>query len=151
MLKKLNVVGIIIGIVIMACSYLVFTFSPEIATPDMSHFTLDSITPPEYEANKYYGGDAYTGMQQASAQAANNLIPVFNALEENNRGIFALNSNIIKAAAANTSNVEAIIAAIKYCAGFILLSIGLVVISKSVEIEISLGNKATPVYTESPM
>lgn len=29
-----------------------------------------------YESNEYYGGDAYTGIQQAAAQAANNVLAV---------------------------------------------------------------------------
>ncbi|MBO5418219.1 MAG: hypothetical protein J6A50_06440 [Clostridia bacterium] len=34
-----------------------------------------------YESNAYYGGDAYTGMQQASAQTANNVLAVGEIIE----------------------------------------------------------------------
>lgn len=36
-------------------------------------FNVMSMDAGSYESNEYYGGDAYTGIQQASAQAANNV------------------------------------------------------------------------------
>ena len=36
-------------------------------------FNIKGMSIGSYESNEYYGGDAYTGIQQASAQAANNV------------------------------------------------------------------------------
>ncbi len=141
MLKKLNLIGVIIGVVIMVCSYFVFSFDVAINNPKMDSIKLESISAPEYESNKSYGGDAYTGMQQAAAQAANNLIPVFEAIEANNDAITKLNKNNIEIAEAEAENAEAFVSTIKYYVGFILLSIGLTVISQNIEFEISFAKK----------
>ena len=141
MLKKLNLVGIIIGVAIMACSYFVFSFEVETNIPSMKNITLNIISYPENEDNEYYGGDAYTGIQQAAAQAANNLIPVFNAIRANNTAIIELNGNNIKAAESEAKNSGAIISTIKYCVGFVMISVGLTVISKSIEFDLSSGKK----------
>ena len=141
MLKKLDLVGIIIGVIIMVCAVFVFSFDAGINDPEMDGIRTANVSPPEYESDKSYGGDAYTGMQQASAQAANNLIPVFEAIEQNNNAIIKLNSNNIAAAEIEAENAEAIVSTIKHCAGFVLLAIGLTVISKSVELDISSRKK----------
>lgn len=149
MIKKLNVIGLAIGIVILVCSYFVFSFDTAINTPRMEKIILETINAPEYESNKSYGGDAYTGMQQAAAQAANNLVPVFEAIEENNGAIATLNRNSIAAANAEAENIVAVISTIKYCAGFVMLSIGLAVISQNIELEIPLGKKEKAQETEN--
>lgn len=141
MLKKLNLVGIIIGVVIMVCSCLVFSFDAEIGNPKMNPITFETISAPAYETDKSYGGDAYTGMQQASAQAANNLIPVFEAIELNNDAIAKLNKNNIEAAEAEAENAEAIVSTIKHCVGIVLIAIGLTVIAKSIEFELTFLKK----------
>ena len=142
MLKKLNLVGIIIGVVIMVCSCLVFSFDAETGSPKMKHITLETISAPGHELDKSYGGDAYTGMQQAAAQAANNLIPVFEAIELNNDAIVKLNKNNIEAAETEAKNAEAIVSTIKHCVGIVLIAIGLTVISKSIEFEFTFTKKS---------
>ena len=141
MSKKINFVGVIIGIAIMVCSYFVFSFDTSIKNPDFSDVSLSYIPGPEEESNEYYGGDAYTGIQQAAAQAANNLIPVFDAIEDNGYAIRTLNDNNVKIAKTEIKNAETIVSTIKYCVGFIMLSVGLAVISKSVVFEISIAKK----------
>lgn len=142
MLKKLNLIGVIIGVVILVCSVCVFSFDVETNNPRLDSIALKSISSPEYESDKSYGGDAYTGMQQAAAQAANNLIPVFEAIEVNNDAIMKLNKNNIEAAEAEAENAKAIVSTIKYCVGFVLLSIGLTVISNNIEFELPFAKKA---------
>ncbi len=71
MLKKLNLIGVIIGIVIMACSYFAFSFDVEINKPHLGEIGLESISAPQMESDKAYGGDAYTGIQNAAAATAN--------------------------------------------------------------------------------
>ena len=148
MLKKLNLIGVIIGIVIMACSYFAFSFDVEINKPHLGEIGLESISAPQMESDKAYGGDAYTGMQQAAAQAANNLIPVFEAIEANNYAISELNNNNIEAADAAADNAEAIVSTIKHCVGVILLAVGLTVIAKSVELDI-VSKKNVVQYQET--
>ena len=98
--------------------------------------TSGQITPPENESNEYYGGDAYTGIQQAAAQGANNLIPVFKAIEENNRAIGILNDNLIKQNANAVSNQEiqsvtdadnlrSVAFLVRDCFGYLILALGL--------------------------
>lgn len=131
MVKKINLIGVIIGIVIMVCSSFAFSFDVKINNPKLDNNIISS---PEREADEYYGGDAYTGMQQAAAQAANNLIPVFEVIKTNN-GL------IIEAAEAEADNAEAVVTTIKYGVGLILLAIGLTVISKNIVFEISFAKK----------
>ena len=141
MLKKLNLVGVIVGALIIIFAIVVFALDVGTYWPIMSEISPEYISEPSYESPKYYGGDAYTGMQQASAQTANNLIPVFKAIEANNSAIQELNSNNIEAAQAAANNAASIISTIKYSVGFILLSIGLCVISKNIEFEVSFAKK----------
>ena len=47
-----------------------------------------------YERDYYYGGDAYTGMQQAAAQAANNVLALEETLNQTNNDLVAINENI---------------------------------------------------------
>ena len=141
MLKKLNLVGLIIGVAIIVCSFLVFNFDAETESPDMNAVSLDSISAPQYELDKSYGGDAYTGIQQAAAQAANNLIPVFNAVRENTDAVIKANGNNILQAEAYAQNLTGAVTIVKCGFGFLLLTIGLVVISKNVEIELPVGKK----------
>lgn len=52
-----------------------------------------------YESNERYGGDAYTGMQQASAQAANNTMYVGEMLRTALGGMLALQGCVLLGAA----------------------------------------------------
>ena len=143
MLKKFNLVGVIVGIVIIIFSVCIFSFDYEsqIFAASSKDIQKEVISAPTYEADKSYGGDAYTGMQQASAQAANNLIPVFDALEENTNAIIQLNDNNNSIGDAETQYIECLLKITQSGIGFILLAIGLVVISKNVEFEIQFKKK----------
>ena len=54
--KMLKTIGMALGIVAIILAIVIFTM-------DIG----------SYESNEYYGGDAYTGIQQAAAQTANNV------------------------------------------------------------------------------
>lgn len=143
MSKKVNMLGVIVGVIIMIFSGIVFSFDVKATSPNMKQTDSSTVSEPEFEADSYYGGDAYTGIQQAAAQAANNLIPVFNAIE-------AANNSIAKAASAESRNAEMIATTVKNCTGFILLSFGLFVISKSIDLNTSDKKKAasdSAIYT----
>ena len=103
----------------------------------------------DYESNKYYGGDAYTGMQQASAQTANNVLAMEETLLQTNENILAVNSNLkniggslasvnnnfIAATNMQQENLEAASSAISatmcQCVFFILLAAGLIVVTSN--------------------
>ena len=71
-MKKTNILGVIAGIFIII-----------IAVKIMYTSTSISYYPrPQYVANEYYGGDAYTGIQQAGAQTANNVSAVYELIGE---------------------------------------------------------------------
>ena len=151
MLKKLNLVGVIVGVLIIAFAVLIFTSDVTTATPVLEEIQLEEIGSPSSESDKYYGGDAYTGMQQAAAQAANNLIPVFGAIEANNDAISVLNANNIEAAKVQAKNIKALISLLKDGIALILVSVGLAVVAKNVEIEISFAKKKEEAQTaEAP-
>jgi hypothetical protein len=61
-----------------------------------------------YEANLTYGGDAYTGMQNAAAQAANNIISV-------------------------NENLETLFMGIQTCFGYALMIVGALVVCSAVK------------------
>ena len=71
MTKFGKVLGIFVGLVIIALSVVVFMYDV-----DSSNIQLDFVYAPGSEPEITYGGDAYTGIQQAAAQTANNLICV---------------------------------------------------------------------------
>lgn len=114
MTKLSKVLNIFVGIVIIILSICVFTYDANFYSVGYAR-----ITPPSSESDSFYGGDAYTGIQQAAAQAANNLIPVFEAVEENHSALRTVNDNIIK-----ETN------AVKFAIGSVLLSFGLFVTFK---------------------
>lgn len=133
MLKKLNIVGLVSGVLIIIFSIVVFSYDIKVSEPSLSKIGED-ISAPVSEKDMYYGGDAYTGMQQASAQAANNLIPVYEAVMANKEALSDYADNEVE-------NIEAIASLVKSGLGFIVLSIGLLVISNSVEYELNLKKK----------
>ena len=143
MFKKLNLLGVIVGILVIAFSVVVFCYDPEMYIPSMTEIVYDEIGEPSYESNKSYGGDAYTGIQQASAQAANNLVAVYDAVVQNNNAIQIFNRNLKTAANSDMCNAEQIVLAMQYFFGFLLLSVGLLTLAKSVVIEITFPKKKT--------
>lgn len=126
--KKKNLLGLISGVLVVIFAFIVFIFGVEIIGPDLETVSFSDIPSPEYEDNKYYGGDAYTGMQQASAQAANNAASMYHAYVEGNSAII---ENMEKVANAQANNLRAVVTAVKTCVGFVLLSIGLLTIFKN--------------------
>ena len=151
MLKKFNLVGVIIGVLVIAVAVFVLALNLEVSTPDTTNIqsiTKITISAPESESNKYYGGDAYTGIQQAAAQTARNLIPVFEAIEENseilikeNENLKILNNNINSLSRNNADNDQLLISVIQNGIGVILLAIGLAIIARNLEVEIQFRQK----------
>jgi len=66
--------------------------------------TVEDIYSGSYERDYYYGGDAYTGIQQAAAQAANNVLAMEETLNQTNNDLVAINENI----KATNSNIAAL-------------------------------------------
>ena len=132
-MKKLNsIIGVAVGVVIIALAIVAFAYDVQISAPSMSAVVYEDTGSPSYELDKAYGGDAYTGMQQAAAQAANNLIPVFNAIDGQNDAIKVINKNLEKQARAEARNLESVVGAVKFCFGAILLSMGLITVAKHI-------------------
>ena len=77
-LKGLKFFGIVLGLAAILMSLVVF--SADVGS---------------YESNKSYGGDAYTGMQQASAQAANNVLYTGEMLQIGVGSILALHGCVL--------------------------------------------------------
>ena len=163
MQKAAAVFGIIVGIVIICLSLTVLNYGLGIDDADIvrrvdsEKIELATITPPETEFDEYYGGDAYTGIQQAAAQGANNLIPVFKAIEENNRAIGILNDNLIKQNANTVSNQEiqsvtdaenlrSVAFLVRDCFGYLILALGLFTVAKYVVVLCT----PTPAPTKKP-
>ena len=141
MIKKLNLIGVAVGVIILIFAIVMFALNPNIFAPRMKEIFEEDISSPSYELDEAYGGDAYTGIQNAAAQTANNLIPVFNAVRENSEAIMKANSNNILQAEAEAENLAGIVTIVKCGFGFSLLTVGLLVISKSVTIELPIGKK----------
>lgn len=98
------------------------------------------------ERDKYYGGDAYTGIQQAAAQAANNILALEETLQQTNENILAVNENLktangnlvkanenlIKAVNLQTMNLETVCNSISEVISkvgfFLMLAAGLMMI-----------------------
>lgn len=130
MSKKSSIIGIALSIAIILSSVLVFTFNTNATTPRMDDVVIEELPSVDSETDKYYGGDAYTGIQQAAAQTANNLIAVFGSLQNISGGIVTLNNNLENQAVAQASNMEALMRLVKLSAGLIILAIGLANLSK---------------------
>lgn len=144
-----------LAIIIMAfCINATPAVFTEISLPSLTGSNANPGTIPDnytgdYESNKYYGGDAYSGMQQASAQAANNVLAMEETLLQTNENILAVNENLrsissnlatannnfVAAASIQQQNLEAassaISAAMCQCAFFILMAMGLIVITSN--------------------
>lgn len=98
------------------------------------------------ERDKYYGGDAYTGIQQAAAQAVNNILALEETLQQTNENILAVNENLktangnlvkanenlIKAVNLQTMNLETVCNSISEVISkvgfFLMLAAGLMMI-----------------------
>lgn len=130
--KNANLIGIIAGVIIIVLAIVVFTYNVDLVEAGWSSVSLVSIEGPSFEADEYYGGDAYTGMQQAAAQAANNMIPVFEEIQQGNEAIQTLNKNLKGEAEAQVENLEKMIGFVKFCLGMTLLSFGLATTAKYV-------------------
>jgi hypothetical protein len=142
-------IGLIVGLVIVLLSLVVFIYDVDIKTAKWADIKYTSVEAPEYEADKYYGGDAYSGIQNAAAQAANNAIAVYDEVKQGNEAVKTMNENLKAQAKADAENLESIAGLVKLCLGSILLSIGLLTIAKNIaplkkEKEVSL----TPVAVD---
>lgn len=84
------------------------------------------------ERDKYYGGDAYTGIQQAAAQAANNILALEENLKTANGNLVKANENLIKAVNLQTMNLETVCNSISEVISkvgfFLMLAAGLMMI-----------------------
>lgn len=96
--------GILCGIAIIVMAFQ-FKTTSEIETGSLGMDVLraSGATPKQvedlytgsYEWDKYYGGDAYSGIQQAAAQAANNVLALEDALNQTNEDLATINQNLI--------------------------------------------------------
>ena len=94
--------GILCGIAIIVMAFQ-FKTAAEIETDSLGMDVLHagSATPTQvedlytgsYEWDKYYGGDAYSGIQQAAAQAANNVLALEDAINQTNEDLVAINKS----------------------------------------------------------
>lgn len=132
MSKISNYVGVAVGVLIIIFSIVVFNLDTVMHTDDPEKIPTitEAQEAPESESNSYYGGDAYTGIQQASAQTANNLIPVYYSILQTNENTSALNETIGVQMKSDAKNMEKAVSAITTCFGFLLLAIGLLTLLK---------------------
>jgi len=130
MRKFYGIIGILVGIAILVFAVNVFNYEVDLKNPSMSRISLPSITEPSKVDYEWYGGDAYTGIQQAAAQTANNLVPVFQVMEAGNTAVDKLNDNLSASAKQEVENTKALISAVQYFLGFLLLAVGLMTIVK---------------------
>ena len=96
--------GILCGIAIIVMAFQ-FKTAAEIETDSLGMDVLHagSTTPKQvedlytgsYEWDKYYGGDAYSGIQQAAAQTANNVLALEDAINQTNEDLATINKNLI--------------------------------------------------------
>ena len=114
----LNLAGVIIGVMMIIFSFvtLSFDYSPSIYTE-----SLDSDAYSEH--NSTYGGDAYTGIQNAAAQTANNV----KALNEN---IETFNGNVARISKQIAKGIETECSLYSTLGFFVLFSAGLLVTLK---------------------
>ncbi len=120
-----NKFNVIVGIVIIILAGIVFVYPTGIKTAKVKDIDRYVSNYPSTEANLAYGGDAYTGIQNAGAQTANNVYSVYEAIEGESK-----NLEII--AKTQAENMEAMINAIKLFVSFILLAVGLITIGNGV-------------------
>ena len=146
MSKISNYVGLAVGALIIIFSIVVFNVDPIMNVDDPARISTvkRAKEEPQYESKSYYGGDAYTGMQQASAQAANNMIPVYFSIQQSNENTAALNKTIGAQMSSNAKNLEKAVNAITICFGFLLLSIGLLTVLKYVSAILNKKSVAAP-------
>jgi hypothetical protein len=116
-------IGLVAGVLIIVFSFVVFGLDVNVKAPNIKQSDLYSETEPEFEDDKYYGGDAYTGIQQAAAQAANNTKSLYEA-------VVAGNIALADHAEAHAKNIESVVITVKTCFGFLLLSMGLLTVVK---------------------
>ena len=137
MSKKIqNVLGIGAGFVIIILAIIML-----VVTPTFESSGTKSVNPiegggviPEVERDLYYGGDAYTGMQQASAQAATNLVAVYDSVNQTNTNIETLNHNIINLTKKQAQNQTEMASLIRMSVSFLLLALGLMTIIKHLDV-----------------
>lgn len=96
--------GILCGIAIIIMAFQ-FKSTAEFKTDSLGMDVLHagSTTPKQvedlytgsYEWDKYYGGDAYSGIQQAAAQTANNVLALEDAINQTNEDLTTINKNLI--------------------------------------------------------
>ena len=127
MLDKQKIIGLISGVLIVIFAVIVFASGVNVYAPSVDKTDLYSAFEPEFEEDEYYGGDAYTGIQQAAAQSANNAISVYDAVVAGNVAAATQAEN-------QARNIRTAVETIKTCFGFLLLSIGLLTIVKHVDV-----------------
>ena len=132
MAKFGNILGIIVGIIIIALSAYIYTYEVDFESTRWSGISYNSTEAPEYETNKSYGGDAYSGIQQAAAQTANNLIPIYDEIQQGNTAVKTLNANLKKQAEADAKNLENAVLLVQLCFSAALLAFGLATTTKHI-------------------
>ncbi|MBP3414913.1 MAG: hypothetical protein J6L81_06945 [Clostridia bacterium] len=132
--KHFSFIGIGIGLLCIIFAFVVFFIKPDISSPTLKNPAMASVGyTAQTEANEYYGGDAYTGIQHASAQTANNVVAVNDTLQQTNSNLETINSNIKRQAAAQENNIISLCKIVQLISGFFLLVIGLLTILKHLE------------------
>lgn len=173
--------SLLCGLAIIIMAFCVNAAPVDFADESLSKVNASNVNPGtiadnyqgDYEGNKYYGGDAYTGMQQASAQAANNVLAMEETLLQTNENLLAVNSNLksisgslatvngnfIAATGMQQENLEAASSAISNtmskCACLILLAMGLIVITSNLNpfldaLEVFLAEKKAAALAAAP-
>lgn len=153
MSKKLDFLGVFVGLIIVVFSIVVFNFDAYISyeKPESIKKVDGADSAPEKEENGYYGGDAYTGIQQAAAQAANNIIPVYYSVLQTNQNIKTVNETIGIQMESQAKNLELVLKALKTFFGYLLLSIGLLTVLKYLSRIFSTDNTVlVKSYTHNP-
>ena len=176
--------GILCGIAIIVMAFLIQT--PTANFEEHTFKVLDTIAtipsqiPDNFtgqkEGNKYYGGDAYTGIQQAAAQAANNILAMEETLLQTNENILAVNwnlrtlndnlvdanANITEAAVVQQTNMaiatQSVCASITQVSFYLLLAVGMIMVVTHLNpfldaLEIVLAEKksrAVPENSDAP-
>jgi len=133
-MKKSNILGIIAGIIIIILAVVMYTKPINITYAGSETFEVyGTQTTPETESDVSYGGDAYaTGIQNAGAQAANNLVAVYEIIYENNEGIKIISENMSESMYQDYMNTRQTTNMIKTGFSAIIFSIGLITLAKSI-------------------
>ena len=88
-------IGMLAGVLAVVLAVLLFTTPGNVVLnyneQPSGISSMDTGTRTSYN---YYGGDAYTGMQQAAAQAANNVLAMEETLRQTNNDLVAINENV---------------------------------------------------------